>query len=549
MRKLVLTRPRETQQNSRERPNSMDHMMNPFVSPAYLLAHGPHPHAHPHVQHTHPKGSASSPASSPGGSTGSGAASGGISKLKRWGSPPINLAGQFINPSTGKKRVQCSICFKTFCDKGALKIHFSAVHLREMHKCTVEGCNMVFSSRRSRNRHSANPNPKLHSPHIRRKISPHDGRTAQQFPVFGTGAAAAAAAAGHLPVAFPGLLPPHHSHHTQSSYVMFGGQGRLPGLNVLSGCLELPDTESEAAIDTETDVAEGVGFEYVDIQANSSSSTASCEEENDQDQDQDEEMHCSLSLTSSSSTSSSSSSSNDDEDGGDQPLDFSLHKRRDRKWEQELNQEQGSEKEHNRKKLLHSKEFELEKRSASPSGGSFSMDRLLEKRKRHDSNASNSTRSTSANATADADAASSTLGLATESSMELEGDSIDLSSRRLLPPPMLEMDEQHHIRLLQTQMFAAAAAAAAAQSPNTFALPSGGSPVEPLGGSPPMWSLLSEMYRSILLKTQQQQQKHEPFHQTQQPEHHLHLSHLTLERHHQQQPPKSSPVSNAAISV
>lgn len=37
---------------------------------------------------------------------------------------------------------------------------------------------MMFSSRRSRNRHSANPNPKLHSPHIRRKISPHDGRTA-----------------------------------------------------------------------------------------------------------------------------------------------------------------------------------------------------------------------------------------------------------------------------------------------------------------------------------------------------------------------------------
>jgi hypothetical protein len=74
--------------------------------------------------------------------------------------------------------VQCAVCLKTFCDKGALKIHFSAVHLREMHKCTVTGCSMMFSSRRSRNRHSANPNPKLHSPHIRRKISPHDGRTA-----------------------------------------------------------------------------------------------------------------------------------------------------------------------------------------------------------------------------------------------------------------------------------------------------------------------------------------------------------------------------------
>lgn len=76
-------------------------------------------------------------------------------------------AGNFINTSTlpnSKKRVPCTSCNKTFCDKGALKIHNSAVHLKEMHKCTVEGCNMMFSSRRSRNRHSANPNPKLHLP-------------------------------------------------------------------------------------------------------------------------------------------------------------------------------------------------------------------------------------------------------------------------------------------------------------------------------------------------------------------------------------------------
>ncbi|CAH2230410.1 jg1913 [Pararge aegeria aegeria] len=109
-----------------------------------------------------------------------------ISPPKRqWGASqmPLNLGTQFINPTTGKKRVQCNVCLKTFCDKGALKIHFSAVHLREMHKCTVEGCSMMFSSRRSRNRHSANPNPKLHSPHLRRKISPHDGRSAQAHPV------------------------------------------------------------------------------------------------------------------------------------------------------------------------------------------------------------------------------------------------------------------------------------------------------------------------------------------------------------------------------
>ena len=104
----------------------------------------------------------------------------------------------------GKRRVQCAVCLKTFCDKGALKIHFSAVHLREMHKCTVQGCNMMFSSRRSRNRHSANPNPKLHSPHLRRKISPHDGRTAQPLialnnPMLYGHAAAAMAAMGRIP--------------------------------------------------------------------------------------------------------------------------------------------------------------------------------------------------------------------------------------------------------------------------------------------------------------------------------------------------------------
>ncbi|XP_047506515.1 zinc finger protein basonuclin-2-like [Pieris napi] len=104
---------------------------------------------------------------------------------RQWNSShlPLNLGTHFINPTTGKKRVQCNVCLKTFCDKGALKIHFSAVHLREMHKCTVEGCSMMFSSRRSRNRHSANPNPKLHSPHLRRKISPHDGRSAQSHPM------------------------------------------------------------------------------------------------------------------------------------------------------------------------------------------------------------------------------------------------------------------------------------------------------------------------------------------------------------------------------
>lgn len=130
---------------------------------------------------------------------------------RNWGSLPVNLGTQFINPATGKKRVQCNVCLKTFCDKGALKIHFSAVHLREMHKCTVEGCSMMFSSRRSRNRHSANPNPKLHSPHLRRKISPHDGRSAQPHPML-LQSQGILAPGMHTFNPFPLLTPPPDRH-------------------------------------------------------------------------------------------------------------------------------------------------------------------------------------------------------------------------------------------------------------------------------------------------------------------------------------------------
>lgn len=149
----------------------------------------------------------------------------GMPIMKRgWGSSsglPLNLGTQLINPATGKKRVQCNVCLKTFCDKGALKIHFSAVHLREMHKCTVEGCNMMFSSRRSRNRHSANPNPKLHSPHLRRKISPHDGRSSQSHPLLiPPHSALTLPGAGINPLsfgAFPLLTPPPELRHQTSA--------------------------------------------------------------------------------------------------------------------------------------------------------------------------------------------------------------------------------------------------------------------------------------------------------------------------------------------
>ncbi|KAM9313672.1 zinc finger protein basonuclin-2 [Pholidichthys leucotaenia] len=72
-----------------------------------------------------------------------------------------------MGATSRKGRVICNSCGKTFYDKGTLKIHYNAVHLKIKHRCTIEGCNMVFSSLRSRNRHSANPNPRLHMPMLR----------------------------------------------------------------------------------------------------------------------------------------------------------------------------------------------------------------------------------------------------------------------------------------------------------------------------------------------------------------------------------------------
>ncbi|XP_072555084.1 zinc finger protein basonuclin-2-like [Paramormyrops kingsleyae] len=72
-----------------------------------------------------------------------------------------------MGSTSHKSRVCCNACGKTFYDKGTQKIHYNAVHLKIKHCCTIEGCNMVFSSLRSRNWHSANPNPRLHMPMLR----------------------------------------------------------------------------------------------------------------------------------------------------------------------------------------------------------------------------------------------------------------------------------------------------------------------------------------------------------------------------------------------
>lgn len=88
-----------------------------------------------------------------------------ITKLERTQlSPEAKVKSERNSLGTKKGRVFCTACEKTFYDKGTLKIHYNAVHLKIKHKCTIEGCNMVFSSLRSRNRHSANPNPRLHMP-------------------------------------------------------------------------------------------------------------------------------------------------------------------------------------------------------------------------------------------------------------------------------------------------------------------------------------------------------------------------------------------------
>lgn len=52
----------------------------------------------------------------------------------------------------------CHVCQQTFFDNLVLKEHVEKVHPREMYRCTVPGCDKIFSTRKSRNRHSQNDN-------------------------------------------------------------------------------------------------------------------------------------------------------------------------------------------------------------------------------------------------------------------------------------------------------------------------------------------------------------------------------------------------------
>ncbi|KAM7347384.1 disconnected [Cochliomyia hominivorax] len=457
----------------------MEHLMTAFMPPAYLLSH-------PTATALSSSSATTSPATSPTASASS------LTKPKRWGSPPVNMGGQFINPATGKKRVQCSICFKTFCDKGALKIHFSAVHLREMHKCTVEGCNMVFSSRRSRNRHSANPNPKLHSPHIRRKISPHDGRTAQQFPIFPMAPAGILPPAAAMP-AFPGLMPPQGNAFAPHPAAMFGDFSSPQFQHMLASqerLLGAQNSSHSSGASNASDNDDDEGY-VLDVQGSNASQGSHsdveeyCREVEEEENEEDELISVSIEDDMKPNPMHSEDSN--------EPLDFSLHKR-------------------SGDSMSAAERLMASPSSNSSSGNgvqkpsnSFSMDSLLGKRKRSCSESEMSCDNPSP----------VTIKMENE---DEEGSCLDLSAsqanKKVQTIPVAHSSplspEEQHLRLLQSQMFAAAAAAAAAQSQSSENID--GSATSP----PPMWNLLSEVYRSMLLNTssnlkQQQQQQQQQY--------------------------------------
>ncbi|XP_032088366.1 zinc finger protein basonuclin-1 [Thamnophis elegans] len=177
-----------------------------------------------------------------------------------------------------KGRVFCTACEKTFYDKGTLKIHYNAVHLKIKHKCTIQGCNMVFSSLRSRNRHSANPNPRLHMPMNRNNrdkdlrnglslrgleenkrtdfsLLPPDHRSAPIYGSSGTDAKTQPGFhhSGHNGVLFPNLktvqpvLPFYRSPVTPAEIA--NTPGTLPSLPLVSSSVPEPQGSSELPFD------------------------------------------------------------------------------------------------------------------------------------------------------------------------------------------------------------------------------------------------------------------------------------------------------------
>lgn len=73
----------------------------------------------------------------------------------------------------GGSPITCHVCQKVYSNKGTFRAHYKTVHLRLLHKCKVPGCDTSFSSVRSRNRHSQNPN-------LHRNLAVSSGPTVDQ---------------------------------------------------------------------------------------------------------------------------------------------------------------------------------------------------------------------------------------------------------------------------------------------------------------------------------------------------------------------------------
>lgn len=73
----------------------------------------------------------------------------------------------------GGSPITCHVCQKVYSNKGTFRAHYKTVHLRLLHKCKVPGCETSFSSVRSRNRHSQNPN-------LHRNLALNSGATLNQ---------------------------------------------------------------------------------------------------------------------------------------------------------------------------------------------------------------------------------------------------------------------------------------------------------------------------------------------------------------------------------
>lgn len=69
--------------------------------------------------------------------------------------------------------ITCHVCQKVYSNKGTFRAHYKTVHLRLLHKCKIPGCDTSFSSVRSRNRHSQNPN-------LHRNLAVSSGATIDQ---------------------------------------------------------------------------------------------------------------------------------------------------------------------------------------------------------------------------------------------------------------------------------------------------------------------------------------------------------------------------------